>query len=725
MHGSAPKTAQLPLRLEGVGLTLPSAAGPVEILRGVDMTVEPGERVGRRRAVGLGQVVADRGGGRVWSGRPPVWVKLFGEDLARLDEDGRARLRRGRVSLVFQAFHLLPNMTAEENVAAPLEIAGTPHAGRIAREWLERVGLGQARPPLSAPALGRRAAARGPGPAPWPRGPALLFADEPTGNLDGKTAEAVAGLMFDLVAEAGAALVLVTHDTALAARADRQVAHGGGAGFVIPLSLRFAAREMRAGVRGFRIFLACLALGVAAIAAASSTAEAFRRGLGPGGAHHPRRRHRDQRRPRFHPGRTRGFRTDWPHHLCRGVARHGPGPIGRPAAGRAAGGSMASIPWPGRWTCAMRPVGRRRSRRVFAGQGGLPGAAVEQALLDRLQLKLGQPFKAGNEELVAMAVLAGEPDRHDPRLRPRPAGADRLAGGAEGRLHPGQACSARRRGSPCPRARTSGCSSAPCAGCCRRPCALRDRYDATPGIRRLIDRLEYFLGFIGLASLVAGGLGVSQAVGAYLEGKKPSIAALKALGADGPLIRNLYLVQIAGLAALGIAIGLALGAACPFLLAWIAGNKLPVPALFAVYPGALLKAALFGALSAGAFCLLPLARARMTPPAALFRHDLSGRLGFGVELGRRDPVRRRTRRRGRGDRAVQAYGRDHDRRRGGRLRAAVGPRPGRRLARGARTGSGARGDAARPRQPVRPGARRRARPRPLSAWAWPCWRPSC
>jgi putative ABC transport system permease protein len=121
-------------------------------------------------------------------------------------------------------------------------------------------------------------------------------------------------------------------------------------------------------------------------------------------------------------------------------------------------------------------------------------------------------------------------------------------------------------------------------------------------------------------------------VGAYQEGKKPSIATLKAMGADGALIRNLYLVQIALLAAVGIAIGVVIGAACPFLLAAIAGNKLPVPALFAVYPAPLLRAALFGALSAGAFCLLPLARARMTPPAALFRHDLGGRIGFGIEL---------------------------------------------------------------------------------------------
>ena len=91
-------------------------------------------------------------------------MRLLGKDLSRLDEDGRARLRRGRVSLVFQAFHLLPNMTAEENVAAPLEIAGAGRAATTARDWLERVGLAGARSPLSAPALRRRAAARGAGP---------------------------------------------------------------------------------------------------------------------------------------------------------------------------------------------------------------------------------------------------------------------------------------------------------------------------------------------------------------------------------------------------------------------------------------------------------------------------------------------------------------------------------------------------------------------------------
>jgi putative ABC transport system ATP-binding protein len=204
-----PSPEAQPLILESVGLTLPSAAGPVEILRGVDMSVALGERV---------SVIGPSGSGK---------SSLFGQDLARLNEDGRARLRRARVSLVFQAFHLLPNMTAEENVAAPLEIAGVSGATGLAHEWLDRVGLkarGHHYPhQLSGGeqqrvALARALAAR----------PSLLFADEPTGNLDGANAALVADMMFDLIAQTGAALVMVTHDPVLAARADRQVRMGEG-----------------------------------------------------------------------------------------------------------------------------------------------------------------------------------------------------------------------------------------------------------------------------------------------------------------------------------------------------------------------------------------------------------------------------------------------------------------------------------------------------------------
>jgi putative ABC transport system ATP-binding protein len=213
--------SEVPLVLENVSLTLPSAAGPVEILRGLDVTVGRGERVALVGPSGCGKssmIAVAAGLERPTGGR----VLLFGQDLAGVDEDGRARLRRGRVSLVFQSFHLLPNMTAAENVAAPLEIARTPGATETARAWLDRVGLsarGSHYPhQLSGGEQQRVALARA-----LASRPALLFADEPTGNLDAANAAKVADMMFELVAETGAALVLVTHDESLAARADRAV----------------------------------------------------------------------------------------------------------------------------------------------------------------------------------------------------------------------------------------------------------------------------------------------------------------------------------------------------------------------------------------------------------------------------------------------------------------------------------------------------------------------
>ncbi|ODT61573.1 MAG: ABC transporter, partial [Phenylobacterium sp. SCN 69-14] len=129
-----------PLAVRNVSLTLPSAAGPVDILKDLSFSVAPRERVAITGPSGSGKsslIALAAGLERPTGGS----VELLGQDLARLDEDGRARLRRGRVSLVFQVFHLLPNMTALENIAAPLEIARRPDAEAVARTWLERVGL--------------------------------------------------------------------------------------------------------------------------------------------------------------------------------------------------------------------------------------------------------------------------------------------------------------------------------------------------------------------------------------------------------------------------------------------------------------------------------------------------------------------------------------------------------------------------------------------------------
>ncbi|GMU42654.1 MAG: ABC transporter ATP-binding protein [Xanthomonadales bacterium] len=149
-------------------------------------------------------------------------IRLFGSPLSGLDEDGRAALRLGRVGFVFQAFHLLPSFTALENVAAPLELAGLDNPLERARVALERVGLGQRLTHLPRQLSGgeqqRVALARA-----FAIGPRLLFADEPTGNLDQRTGERVAELLFEINRSYGTSLVLVTHDPRLAARCQHQI----------------------------------------------------------------------------------------------------------------------------------------------------------------------------------------------------------------------------------------------------------------------------------------------------------------------------------------------------------------------------------------------------------------------------------------------------------------------------------------------------------------------
>ena len=210
------------LEMVEISLRLGSAAGQVQILQGASLRVEAGERVAVVGPSGSGKssLIAVAAGLEQPSGGV---VRLLGHDLGPMGEDARARLRRGRVALVFQNFHLLPNMTAEENVAAPLELDGRAGAVRLARDWLERVGLAPRvrhyPHQLSGGEQQRVAIARA-----LAVGPELLFADEPTGNLDPSTAGRVADLMLGLVAESGAAMVLVTHDATLAARLDRRVA---------------------------------------------------------------------------------------------------------------------------------------------------------------------------------------------------------------------------------------------------------------------------------------------------------------------------------------------------------------------------------------------------------------------------------------------------------------------------------------------------------------------
>ncbi|HEV2079846.1 MAG TPA: ATP-binding cassette domain-containing protein [Allosphingosinicella sp.] len=202
-----------------VTLSLGSGSGRVEILRGVDLQVAKGESVALLGPSGSGKssLMAVLSGLERASGGT---IEVAGADFGSLDEDGLARARRGRIGIVLQAFHLLPTMTAHENVAVPLELAGEPAAFAMARAELEAVGLGHRLTHYPAQLSGgeqqRVAIARATAPK-----PELIFADEPTGNLDTKTGAAILDLLFARQRETGATLLVITHDAALAARCGR------------------------------------------------------------------------------------------------------------------------------------------------------------------------------------------------------------------------------------------------------------------------------------------------------------------------------------------------------------------------------------------------------------------------------------------------------------------------------------------------------------------------
>jgi len=214
------------VRARDLRLTVPSAAGPVNILSGLDLDVRAGEAVGIVGPSGSGKtslLMLLAGLERATSGS----IVVAGRELTGLDEDALARFRRATVGIVFQNFHLIPTMTALENVAVPLELAGDRAARDRARESLAAVGLDHRLTHLPGQLSGgeqqRVALARAF--APRPR---LLLADEPTGNLDQATGQAVMDLLFGLRERAGTTLMLITHDMGLAERCGRRVTMADG-----------------------------------------------------------------------------------------------------------------------------------------------------------------------------------------------------------------------------------------------------------------------------------------------------------------------------------------------------------------------------------------------------------------------------------------------------------------------------------------------------------------
>ena len=219
-------TSQDAICARDLRLTLGSSEAPVEILKGLDLTVAAGETVALLGPSGSGKsslMAVLSGLERATGGS----LQVAGQDFSALSEDELARARRGRIGIVLQAFHLLPTMTALENVATPMELAGDSGAQQRARAELEAVGLGHrlAHYPqqLSGGEQQRVAIAR----ATAPR-PALIFADEPTGNLDAATGHEIVELLFRRREETGATLLVITHDPELADHCERVLTLGDG-----------------------------------------------------------------------------------------------------------------------------------------------------------------------------------------------------------------------------------------------------------------------------------------------------------------------------------------------------------------------------------------------------------------------------------------------------------------------------------------------------------------
>ena len=386
----------------------------------------------------------------------------------------------------------------------------------------------------------------------------------------------------------------------------------------LPLAWRLALRELRGGLKGFRVFLACLALGVAAIAGVGSVSESIVAGIRSdarvllGGDVDLRLTHRtatDEQR-------------DW---LERNADRVSVMTEMR-AMARVPGNNRRSLvelkavddayPLFGGFRLAEDlPLAEALTRR-----GAVWPAVAEQRLLDKLEAKLGDRLLVGDAVVVVAGLIVEEADRGTRafNLGPRLI-VSQEALEATGLLQPGSLVRHHYRIAMPPGAAHRAWIDRlnerfPDAGW-----RIRSIDNAAPNIQRFVDRVTLFLSLVGLTALLVGGVGVGNAVRGYLETRMATIATLKCLGGSGPMIFKVYFAQILILASIAIALGVTLGAALPVLGAPLLSASLPVAAQVGFYPGALALAAAFGLLIAVSFSLWPLGQAREVPPGNLFR----------------------------------------------------------------------------------------------------------
>ena len=388
---------------------------------------------------------------------------------------------------------------------------------------------------------------------------------------------------------------------------------------MIVTAARLALRELRGGLAGFYVLLACLALGVAAIAAVGTVRFAIEGGLRREAAVILGGDAEMEFTYRFASDAERTWMAERASELSEIVDFRSMVTTDTAEPERALVQVKAvdgAYPLYGRVTLE----GGGALGDALAEKDGLPGLVAQGVLLDRLGVHPGDVLRLGAQRFRVADRLAVEPDGASagfglgPRVILR---RDALA--PSGLLSEGSIFNSAYRlrlppGADLPALRAEAMANFADTGL-----QWRDRRNGAPGIDRFVDRLGAFLVLIGLAGLAVGGVGVSAAVRAHLDGKTETIATLKTLGASGNMIFAVYLIEIGLVSALGVVLGLLLGAGAPILAAPLIEARLPVPAAFGLYERPLAEAALYGGLTALIFALWPLARARDIRAADLFR----------------------------------------------------------------------------------------------------------
>jgi putative ABC transport system permease protein len=387
-------------------------------------------------------------------------------------------------------------------------------------------------------------------------------------------------------------------------------------GAELALAWRFARRELRGGLRGFGIFLACLVMGVAAIAAVGSIKESIVAGLDA-----------DARALLGGDVEFRRPQSKLPDDTVAWLSAEGTLSNLREMRGmvRRLDGDKRTLielkavddAYPLVGAVTLDPP--QSLPAALAVADGVPGIAVDPLVLDRLGVAIGDRVRLGTGDFVIRAALLKEPDAIANPFTLGPHVLVSMTGLAlSGLDQPGTLSSSVYRLVLPPGAQAKDVirradQAFPDAGW-----QARDSSRAAPNVQDFVTRASMFLVLVGLTSLLVGGVGIGNAAAAYLSGKAQVIATLKALGAPARLIYAIYLLQLFALALAAIVAGVALGAAVPMLVHWL-GPALPVELRLGLYPAPLLVASGFGVLTALGFSLWPLARARRVPAASLFR----------------------------------------------------------------------------------------------------------